>query len=323
MNPTRRQTLTTALGLMAGAALPRLANAQSPYPDGVVKFVIPTPAGGGADGAMRIIGQKLTESWGNTAIVESRPGATGAIAIQAVAKAPPDGLTLLYINSGLLTNLVLQPTPGYKLADLAPVCMLVLTPIAIGVRTSLGVGTLKEYVALAKSKPGKLTFGSYGQGSGGHFVGELLNLTAGIETLHVPYKGEAPAIQDLIGGQIDAAITSIGGVAHYPGRILPLALSSAGRFPLYKDVPTFAEAGFPAVDMPGWGAIYVPARTPKAVVDKLSAELNRIVMLPDVAAKMLEFGFESVAWSPAKLTAFTDQQLPVIRKLVDSGRVKV
>jgi tripartite-type tricarboxylate transporter receptor subunit TctC len=118
----------------------------------------------------------------------------------------------------------------------------------------------------------------------------LLNISAGIDALHVPYKGEAPAIQDLLGGQIDAAITSIGAVARQPGKIIPLAVSSAGRFSGYKDVPTFAEAGFPQVDMPGWGAVYAPAKTPKPVLDKLAAEMSRIVMLPDVATKMLDFG---------------------------------
>jgi tripartite-type tricarboxylate transporter receptor subunit TctC len=308
---------------MAGAALPTLAAAQTPYPEGIVRIVISTPTGGGGDAAMRIVGQKLTEALGNVVLVEAKPGGNGVIAIQSVAKSAPDGLTLLYINSGLLSNLVLQSNPGYKLADLAPVSMLVLTPIALGVRASLGVSTLKEYVALVKSKPGRISYGSYGQGSGGHFVGELLNLSAGIEALHVPYKGEAPAIQDLLGGQIDAAITSVGAVARYPGKIVPLAVSSAERFSGFKEVPTFAEAGFPQVDMPGWGAIYVPARTPKPLIDKLTTELNRIVMLPEVVTKMLEFGFESVGWNAAKLAAFTDVQLPLVRKLVDSGRVKI
>lgn len=323
MHTTRRDTLKSALALIAGSALPALSAAQSHYPEGIIKITIWTPAGGGADGAMRIVGQKLTESLGNVVVVESRPGANGAIAIQSIAKAPPDGLNLLYINSSILSNLVLSPNPGYKLSELTPVCLMVMTPIAIGVRASLGVATLQEYVALVKSKPGKISYGSYGQGSGGHFIGELLNLSAGIDALHVPYKGEAPAIQDLLGGQIDAAITSVGAVSRQPGKIIPLAVSSAGRFSGYKDVPTFAEAGFPQVDMPGWGAVYAPAKTPKPLLDKLAAEMSRIIMLPDVAAKMLDFGFESVGWGPAKTTAFTDQQLPLIRKLVESGRVKI
>lgn len=323
MHPNRRDILESALSLIAGSALPGLAFAQARYPEGIIRITIWTPAGGGADGAMRIVGQKLSEALGNVVVVESRPGANGAIAIQSVAKAPPDGLNLLYINSSILGNLVLSPNPGYKLADLTPVCLMVMTPIAIGVRATLGVSTLQEYVALVKSRPGKISYGSYGQGSGGHFIGELLNMSAGIDALHVPYKGEAPAIQDLLGGQIDAAITSVGAVSRQPGKIVPLAVSSAGRFSGYKDVPTFAEAGYPQVDMPGWGAIYVPAKTPKPLLDILAAELSRIIMLPEVAAKMLDFGFESVGWGPAKTTDFTDQQLPLIRKLVDSGRVKI
>jgi hypothetical protein len=153
------------------------------------------------------------------------------LAAGLVAKAPPDGHTVLLTYSAYLSNLLLQPNPGYKQADFVPIGMLVLSPIAIGVRTSLGVNTLQELVAMAKAQPGKLSYGSYGQGSGGHFVGELFNAAAGIALNHIPYKGEAPALQDLLGGQIDTAIASIGGVSRYPGKIKPLAVASATRFP--------------------------------------------------------------------------------------------
>jgi len=139
----------------------------------------------------------------------------------------------------------------------------------------------------------------------------------------VPYKGEPPALQDLIGGQIDAVVVSVGGVNRYPGKIKPLAVASATRFPSYPDVPTFAELGYPQVNMPGWAGAFVPAKTPQAVVDKLAAEMSRIVMLPDVKAKLLELGFEPVAWNAAKTQQFMTEQLAATRKLVDSGRVKL
>jgi len=323
MTITRRATLTTGLGLLGAAALPLAARAQPAYPSNIIKFIIPTAAGGGHDTMMRVIGQKLTEAWGQPTIVESKAGASGAIAAAATAKAPPDGYTLGVNYSALLSNLVLLPNPTYKLEELVPVSMLALTPIAIGVRDSLGVSTLQQFVALAKSKPGKLSYGSYGQGSGGHFVGELLNMSAGIDVVHVPYKGEAPALQDLMGGQIDAAVVSIGGVSRYPGKIKPLAVSSATRFPLYKDVPTFEEAGYAAVNMPGWGALFAPLGTPRPIVDKLSAEMARIVKLPDVASKLLELGFEPAGWGPARLSEFMKEQLALTQKLVSAGRVKL
>jgi len=300
-----------------------MAPAQAGYPSNIIKFVIPTSTGGGHDTMMRVIGHKLTEAWGQSTIVESRAGASGAIAAATVAKATPDGYTLLVNYSALISNLVLQPAQTYKLSELAPVSMLALTPVAIGVRESLNVKTLKQFVELARSKPNKLSYGSYGQGSGGNFVGELLNISAQIDMVHVPYKGEAPALQDLMGGQIDAAVVSLGGVSRYPGKIVPLALASPTRFALYPDVPTFAESGFPDVNMPGWGALFAPAGTPRPIIDKLSVEMARIVKLPDVAPKLLELGFEPAGWGPEKLATFMNEQLELTRKLVATGRVKL
>ena len=323
MKFTRRQTLAAALGSLGAGVLPRAQAQTQPFPSQVIKFVIPTPAGGGHDTMMKIIGQKLTDAWGQPCIVESRSGASGAIAAATVSQAPADGYTVLIGYSALLSNTVLMPKPGYRLEDLQPVGMLALTPIAFGVRESLPASTLKQYVALAKTRPGKLSYGSYGPGSGGHFVGELFNMAAGIDTVHVPYKGEPPALQDLIGGQIDAAVASVGGLSRYPGKIKPLAVASATRFPSYPDVPTFAELGYPEVDMPGWAAAFVPAKTPKAIVDKLNTEMGRILVMPDVRAKLLELGFEPAPWSPDKTRRFMKDQLALTQKLIDAGRVKL
>ena len=323
MKFTRRQTLAAALGSLGAGVLPRAQAQTQPFPSQVIKFVIPTPAGGGHDTMMRIIGQKLTDAWGQPCIVESRSGASGAIAAATVSQAPADGYTVLIGYSALLSNTVLMPKPGYRLEDLQPVGMLALTPIAFGVRESLPASTLKQYVALAKTRPGKLSYGSYGPGSGGHFVGELFNMAAGIDTVHVPYRGEPPALQDLIGGQIDAAVVSVGGVNRYPGKIKPLAVASATRFPSYPDVPTFAELGYPEVDMLGWAAAFVPAKTPKAIVDKLNTEMGRILVMPDVRAKLLELGFEPAPWSPDKTRRFMKDQLALTQKLIDAGRVKL
>ena len=323
MKFTRRQTLAAALGSLGAGVLPRAQAQTQPFPSQVIKFVIPTPAGGNHDTMMRIIGQKLTDAWGQPCIVESRSGASGAIAAATVSQAPADGYTVLIGYSALLSNTVLMPKPGYRLEDLQPVGMLALTPIAFGVRESLPASTLKQYVALAKTRPGKLSYGSYGPGTGGHFVGELFNMAAGIDTLHVPYKGIPPALQDLIGGQIDAAMATVGDLSRYPGKIKPLAVASATRFPSYPDVPTFAELGYPEVDMPGWAAAFVPAKTPKAIVDKLNTEMGRILVMPDVRAKLLEIGFEPAPWSPDKTRRFMKDQLALTQKLIDAGRVKL
>ncbi|MGE0333253.1 MAG: Bug family tripartite tricarboxylate transporter substrate binding protein [Ramlibacter sp.] len=322
MQLNRRQALATGLAVAGAGWLPG-AQAQGTYPSGVIKFIIPTAVGGGYDIMMRVIGQKLTEAWGQPCIVEARTGASGSLAAQAVAKAAPDGQTLMVGYSALVSNQLLQKAPGYKLADFVPVSMLTISPIALGVRESLGVKSLKELIALAKSKPGRLSYGSYGPGSGGHFVGEQLKVAAGVHITHLPYRGEAPAIQDLLSEQIDMAIVTVGGVTRYPGKIRPLAVCSPSRFPLYPDIPTFAQSGYPAVDMAGWGGLFAPAGTPPAVVAKIAAEVNRIIKLPDVSAKILELGFEPVGWAPDRVNKFMSEQLASTKKLVDAGRIQL
>jgi tripartite-type tricarboxylate transporter receptor subunit TctC len=324
MNRDRRRFIASGVGLLGAVALPGVSFAQqSAYPSRPIKFVIPTAVGGGYDLMMRIVGQKLNESWGQPSIVEARTGASGAIAAQAVAKAPPDGYTLMLGYSALISNLLLQKNAGYKLADFEPVSMVTISPIALGVRESLGVKNLKELVALARSRPGKLSYGSYGPGSGGHFVGELFKEAAGLHIVHIPYRGEAPAIQDLLAGQIDMAVITVGGVTRYPGKIRPIAISSPTRFPLYPDLPTFGDAGFPSVNMPGWGALFAPAGTPAPIVAKIGAEITRIVNLPDVAPKILELGFEPVNWSTDRLATFLREQLAATTKLVEGGRIQI
>jgi len=318
----RRSVLASALGLAGAAMLPTLARAQQ-YPNAPIKFIIPTAVGGGYDLMMRMVGQKLQDAWGQPCVVDARTGASGSIAAQLVARAAPDGYTLMIGYSALVSNLALQPNPGYKLSDFAPVSMMTVSPVALGVRESLGVKTLKEFVALAKSQPGKLSYGSYGPGSGGHFVGELFKESAGVHMVHIPYRGEAPAIQDLLGGQVDAVFITVGGVTRYPGKIRPLAICSPKAFPLYPDIPTFAQAGFPDVNMPGFAGLFAPAATPQPIVDKLSAEVNQIVKMPDVSQKILELGFEPVGWPADKVGPFLSEQMTLTQKLVASGRVKI
>ena len=301
MKFTRRQTLAAALGSLGAGVLPRAQAQTQPFPSQVIKFVIPTPAGGDHDTMMRIIGQKLTDAWGQPCIVESRSGASGAIAAATVSQAPADGYTVLIGYSALLSNTVLMPKPGYRLEDLQPVGMLALTPIAFGVRESLPASTLKQYVALAKTRPGKLSYGSYGPGSGGHFVGELFNMAAGIDTVHVPYKGQPPALQDLIGGRIDAAVASLGRVNRYPGKIKPLAVASATRFPSYPDVPTFAELGVSSGTLSFWNALFAPAATPPEVAARLSAAVARALQAPAVQEPLRASGTEPLGSTPQQL----------------------
>ena len=283
--------LTAAL---AGA--PLLHAQDTAFPARPIKIVTPTAAGGNIDLLARALAEKLSAAWGQGVIVEPRPGANGMIAAAAVAKAAPDGYTVLFSHSALVQNLLLQPNPPYKLADLTPVSMLALFPIAYGVNTSLGVGSLAELIALARAKPKTLSFGSYGTGSGGHVIGAALNRAAGIDLTHVPYKGEVPAVTDMMSGQVSSAYGSVGYMARQlgSGKVRLLAVASLARLKNFPDVPTFAEAGFPALNLPGWGGIFLPAGTPAQIVAKFNTEIVKVVRMVDVAEKIDGMGFVPV-----------------------------
>ncbi|GAP38121.1 tripartite tricarboxylate transporter substrate-binding protein [Piscinibacter sakaiensis] len=286
----RAVLLATALGGLAAAP----AGAQDAFPSRPVKILIPTAPGGNMDTLARIVAEKMTASWGQQVIVESRAGANTVLATTAVAKSPPDGYTALFTLSGFVQNLVLMPSPPYKVADFAPVSMVAVFPIALAANANLPANTLQEVVKLAHEKPDTISFGSYGVGSGGHIIGEGLNKAAGIRLNHVPYKGEAAAFPDLVSGQIGLAYGSTGFYSSQvgTGKVKLIAVASPKRLKAFPNVPTFAEGGYPDVNLAGWGGMLLPAATPPAIVDKYTAELRRIVALPEVQARILQLGFE-------------------------------
>ncbi|HEY4069565.1 MAG TPA: tripartite tricarboxylate transporter substrate binding protein [Burkholderiaceae bacterium] len=301
--PTRRTVLAGAALALAGlAAAP--AEAQDAFPSKLVRIIIPTAPGGSMDALARVIAEKMTASWGQQVIVESRAGANTVLASSAVAKAPADGYTALFTISGFVQNLVLMPNPPYKASDFAPVSMVAILPIALAASTSLPANNLPELVQLARARPDALSFGSYGVGSGGHIIGEGLNKAAGITIRHIPYKGEAASLPDLIGGQISLAYGSVGFYANQlgGGKVKVIAVASPKRLKAFPNVPTFAEGGFADVNLPGWAGFFLPAGTPSPIVDKFSAEVRRIVSLPDVQAKIAAFGYEAAGSSREEFT---------------------
>lgn len=210
-----------------------------------------------------------------------------------MARAPADGYTALFTISGFAQNLVLQPNPQYKAEDFVPVSMVASFPIVMAARADLPANDLAGVIKLAKASPDKLSFGSYGVGSGAHVIGEGLNKAAGMRIKHVAYKGEAAAFPDLINGSIDLAWGSVGfyGRQLSGGKVKIIVMANPSRIKTYPNVPTLAEAGFPEVNLPGWGGVLLPTGTPAAIVNKFSKEIQRIVALPDVQAKILEMGF--------------------------------
>lgn len=313
MNPFRRTCLTTALtaALTAGlAAAAGPALAQDTYPSRAIRVVIPTPAGGGLDGTVRAIAEKLQGAWKQPVVVESRAGGNGAIAYSAVANAPADGYTVVVSLSSLVQTPLLTKTPTYKVDDLAPVSLVAMLPNGFAIGKDVPAANLEQFVQWARQQPKGVTYGSSGAGSSGNIMGGTLAKLAGLDMLHVPFKGEAPVIQALLGGEIQGAMAAPGSLAVHAktGSIKLLAVALPNRLRDYPDVPTFGELGYPAVNLSGWAMALVPKGTPQPIVDKLAAEITRIVQLPDVSARIHGYGFQPEGGTPAAARAFVAEE---------------
>jgi tripartite-type tricarboxylate transporter receptor subunit TctC len=291
----------TAFALAVAALLvPQAAGAQG-YPDKPVRIVVPYAAGGAVDIIARTVGQALAEQMKQPVIVDNRPGASANIGMEAVSKAPPDGYTLLMASNGLATNMALFPDlPFDGRRDFAPIARIGYAPLVLVVPASSPAKSLRELLAQAKAEPGKLTYASAGNGSSGHLAGELLKSTAGVDVLHIPYKGGAPAITDLLGERISfMPINPLEVLPHIRAQKLRvLAVASDRRLALFPDVPTFGEAGLPGFEATVWWGLAAPARTPRDVVVRLNAETNRVLQDPAVAKKLGDMGVVITAGTP-------------------------
>jgi tripartite-type tricarboxylate transporter receptor subunit TctC len=280
--------------MLAVGAAPLVAFAQAlGYPSKPIRFIVPYPPGGGTDIMARAIGQKLGEAWGKSVIVENKPGANGAIGSEYVARQPADGYTILIsiASSHAIAQHLYPKLPYDPFKDFVPVTQIAMAPIVMLVNAAVPVRSVKEFIDYAKSKNG-LNYGTFGNGSAPHIYGELLNLIAGLNLVPVPYKGEGPALQDLVGGQIPAAFLSIS-VAKaqiLAGKVRPLAVTGPKRVQALPDVPTFLESGYPGLEVVGWYAVFAPTGTPRPIVDKLAARIAAIVHSPDIVARLLDLG---------------------------------
>jgi len=296
------------------------------YPVKAIRIVVPFPPGGGADITARPIAQKLSERWGQSVVIDNRGGASGMIGADIVAKAPPDGYTLIVGSSAeAALNVALFPKMPYDpVRDFAPITLATVTPMALVVHPSVPIKSVKEYIAIARAKPGSMTFGSAGAGSVHHFAGEWLKILAKIDIVHVPYKGQAPALIDMIGGHLPSGFaTLLPAMQHVKtGKLRALAVSTQKRAPLLPDVPALAET-LPGFDVTQWNAVWAPAATPKDVLDKLSTEITRIVQSPDYRARMTEQGSEAIGNSPSELAAFQRAEIDKYRKIAQQANVKV
>jgi tripartite-type tricarboxylate transporter receptor subunit TctC len=300
----RRASLIALLGL-AAAALPPLAAAQ-PWPAKPIRIVVGFPPGGAADQIARLVAQPLQESLGQSIVVENKTGAGGNVAGDAVAKSAPDGYTLLMSSGGMVSvNPHIYAKMSFDPAkDLTPVAAAARVSVYLVVKPEFPAKTVQEFIAHAKANPGKLSYGSPGNGSSPHLAGEMMNSQAGTSTRHIPYRGAAPALQDLLGGQIDFLLDP--GVALpqvQAGKLRLLAVGSLQRSPLYPDVPTLDEAGLKGFDADTLFGFYAPAGTPKPVIDRLNGEINRILATKAVADRIVALGGAVVPMSPAQFDA--------------------
>jgi tripartite-type tricarboxylate transporter receptor subunit TctC len=295
----------TLLKMGAAAALSGPLAAYAAWPDRPIRLVIPSAAGGSPDLICRILTSELTRVLGQGIVVDNRPGASGNIGMQEIVKAKPDGYTLGYANVGTLSinKSLFSKLPYDPDKDLMPVALMGYVQNALIVKKDLPANSVKELIALAKSKPGRLTMGSAGNGTTGHLGGELFKSMTSTFITHVPYRGSPQALQDLMGGQVDLMFDNLSSCAAHikGGRVKVLAVSGRARSPLFPDVPTIAEAGVAGYETTAWGGIVAPAGTPREIVSRLNAEINKILGMPSVNEKYSAIAFESTIGPPERL----------------------
>ena len=325
--------MTTRRRLLAGAAAATLptwwvpARAQDGWPNKPIKIIVPFAAGGTSDALARLLGERLQAVLKQTIIVDNKGGAGGVIGSDAVAKSAPDGYTfVLGTISSHAINPVLQPKMPYDAAkDFAPTFFIgnIANMLLCGAQQPYK--SVKDVIAAAKAKPGTLGFGTAGAGSSQHLSGEKFKLDAGIDLIHVPYKGSGPAMQDLIAGQIplsfETALVALPQIS--AGKVRALAVTTAKRSKVAPEVPTMAESGLKGFDVASWQAIFAPANTPAAIVKRMNDELTKIVAQTEVAARLYTMGVENVPMTPAQMVEFQKAELVKWAKIVKEGNVKV
>ena len=296
-----------------------------PYPNKLVRIVVPFPPGGSTDLLARRLGERLQAAMGQPFIVENKPGAGGAVGSEFVAKAPPDGYTVLMgVTGSHGISVSLNPKlPYHPLKDFAPISMVVSAPLVIVVGPGFPAGTLAEYVAHAKSKPEQVTHSSPGNGTSMHLTGEMFNLAAGTKLVHVPYKGSAGAVNDLVGGQVQSMFGDFLVVLPQVkgGKIKALAVTSAKRHPLLPEVPTVAESGYPGFEALSWQGLFAPAGTPADIVAKLNAETVKVLASEDFRDSFAKQGFLVAGSTPAEFRAFIEAEIPKWARIIKAGGV--
>jgi tripartite-type tricarboxylate transporter receptor subunit TctC len=321
---------TTALYLAAFAVLGLIANpagAQPRYPEKAVRLVVPAPPGSAPDILSRLIGQKLTESWGQSVVIDNVVGASGNIGTDRVAKAPGDGYTLLFNTIGpIAVNVTLfgDKLPYDPLKDLTPISLVTKMPNLVTVNLKVPVHSVKELIALARKEPGRIRYGTAGPGTTQHLSGELLNTLENIKLVAIPYKSSAQMTTDGIGGQFELLIHNAQPLMPHvkAGTLRPIAITSAKRSPILPDIPTMAEAGVPGFEITAWFGFMAPGTTPPALVQRLATDVQRVVAMPEIRDRIIADASEPVGNRPEEYAAFVRAEVEKWRGVIRQANIK-
>lgn len=312
--------LAAIFGHMSGAAI-----AQS-YPARAVRVIVPFAPGGGTDILVRTIAPRLSEALGQQLVIDNRAGGGSTIGSELAAKSPPDGYTLLAVDTSFTTNPSLYSKLPYdSTRDFAPVSLLAAAPVILIVHPSVPVKTVKEFVALAKAKPGQLNFASGGPGSSTHLGGELLKMVAHIDLVHIPYKGTGPAVADVLGGQVVMMFAGISSVKQHVevGRLRAIAVTGDKRSPAMPEVPTFVESGLKGVDSGTYWGLLAPAATMKEIVNRLSTTIAGVLKQPDIRQRLVDLGFDPIGGTPEQFAANIKAETEKWARVIKAANVKL
>ena len=321
-------SLRRALLLGLAALSPVLAHAQpaTSYPSKPIRIIVPFPAGGTTDLLARMLGQRMTTAWGQPVLVENKPGAGSTLGADMVAKSPADGYTLLMgAAHHTIAQSVYAKVPYHFGRDFAPVSIIAMVPNMVVVNAAVPARTIEEFAALAKSQPGKLNYGTAGAGTAHHLIGEMFKLRAGVDLQHIPYKGSAPAVADLLGGQVQVMFDTVtSGLPQVKaGKTRALAVTTAKRSAALPDVPTLSETILPGFDVGTWFGILAPTGTPPAIIEKIRAEIDQMVRSPEIRKQFLEIGAEPVGNTPAQMAAQIKAELTAYEALAKQIKLVV
>jgi tripartite-type tricarboxylate transporter receptor subunit TctC len=320
-----KKWLSAALVCLSGFSVAGLAHAQS-WPTKQIKFIVPYPPGGGTDVIARIVQEPLSKELGQQVIIDNRGGAGGSIGSALAAQSPSDGYTVLFtLSSHTINPAIYTKLPFDTEKDFSSVVTVASLPQILVANPNFPAKTVKEVIEMAKAKPGSISYASVGNGSPGHLAGAMMATDAGVEMTHIPYRGGGPAVTDVIAGQVPLLWVSIPAAAQFvkTGKLKALAVSTVKRSAVFPDVPTMVESGFKGFEVDSWYAMFVPAKTPQAIIDRINKATVNVLAQPDVKEKLLGQGAEAVGDTPAQLSGVVKKEIAKWKQVVKSANIKV